>query len=164
MTRQELLNEAATLRQPSEDAAAEYARHGQTLAERVSAALSSRPDLLRLVGEGNQEMMRDNHRNHARFMASLFGRYSAEVLVETVLWVFRAYRAHGFALTYWPAQLNSWLEAMREILSPETYAAVAPFYEWLLLRQPAFAALSDQEPVAWEGAPSHGGPSPGESR
>jgi hypothetical protein len=42
-------------------------------------------------------------------MVSLFGDYHPEVLVETVLWVFRAYRSHGFKLTYWPAQLDMWV-------------------------------------------------------
>ena len=56
MTRQELLGEAKGLRTPSAEAAAEYADKSRVLAEQVSAVLSARPDLLRLVGEGNQEM------------------------------------------------------------------------------------------------------------
>ena len=53
---------------------------------------------------------------------------------------------------------------MRETLDQYTLRELAPVYEWLLLRQPAFAALSDQEPAAWEDAPSHGAPRAGESR
>ena len=51
-------------------------------------------------------------------MSSLLATYSPEVLVNTVLWVFRAYRAHGFNLTYWPAQLDTWVVLLEKHLSP----------------------------------------------
>ena len=107
MTRQFLLEQAAGLPAVSTEAAAEYAAQHLTLAEEVTRMLGARDDLERLIGPGNRAMMEDNHRNHGRFISSLLQAFSPEVLVETIIWVFRAYRSHGFQLTYWPAQLDA---------------------------------------------------------
>jgi len=97
----------------------------------------------RLVGAGGRAMSEDNNRNFSRFMESLFAHYLPEVFADTALWVFRAYRAHGFRPIYWPANLDTWLERLRADLSPGTYAECAPFYEWLVVNIPAFTALTD---------------------
>lgn len=152
MTHEELVLEAKTLQQPSDDALREFADKRERLVAHFNAVFSTRADLVALIGEGNKAMMEDNHRNHARFMESIFRHYSAGVFVDTILWVFRAYRAHGFQLTYWPAQLASWLDLYREELQAETYREIEPFYDWMLIRQPAFVALSD----TWLGStPEH---------
>ncbi|MDT8441359.1 MAG: hypothetical protein RQ723_06830 [Desulfuromonadales bacterium] len=154
MNRESLLDSAAHLQQPSVEAAAEFAAQSMRLAEEVNRVMAGRPDVLRLVGEDNLAMMYDNHRNHARFMASLFQGYEPQVLVETVLWVFRAYLAHGFSLAYWPAQLDTWVELFRTELSEETFADISPFYHWLIIHQPQFVALAEgQKPE--EPEPAH---------
>jgi len=143
MTREELLETARGLPPFPAEAAREYRRERETLVAEVNKRLSQRPDLERLVGVGNIAMMRDNHGNHARFVESLLDSYNPEVLVETVLWVFRAYRAHGFRLAYWPAQLNAWAEVLRARLSPESFAAIDPLYQWFIVHVPTFVALTD---------------------
>lgn len=70
-----------------------------------------------LEGEENKSMIEDNHINHARFMSSVFAEFQPEVLVETIIWVFRTYRSHGFNLDYWPFQLNQWIEIYKTNLS-----------------------------------------------
>ena len=146
MNKAELIKTAKELVQPSAEAAAEYELKRDHLAARISARMEARPDLERMIGEGNLEMMRDNHRNHARFIASLLAAYSPEVLVETVLWVFRAYRSHGFQMTYWPAQLDTWTEVLKEELSDSSYPQIYPFYHWMIIHQPQFIALSENPP------------------
>jgi len=143
MTKDELLATAERLPLFSPEAAGEYLAKRERLAAEMNRIMGARPDLNDLIGEGNRAMMEDNHRNHARFIASLLGGFSPSVLVETVLWVFRAYRAHGFRLTYWPAQLDTWVEVLREELSPETFAQVYPLYHWMIVHQAAFVSLSD---------------------
>lgn len=143
MTREELIASAGSLKQPSIHAASDYARHRETMASEISRIMEARADVGYMVG-GNIAMMEDNHRNHARFMESLFSLYSPEVLVDTILWVFRAYRAHGFQLTYWPAQLDTWVGVLKTHLEAESYAEIYPFYHWMLIHQAAFATLSDQ--------------------
>lgn len=79
------------------------------------------------------------------FMSSLFLHYEPRVLVETVLWVFRACRNHGFKLTYWPAQLDNWLSIFRNEMSTEAHAEIEPFYHWMIVNNPAFALLSENQ-------------------
>lgn len=154
MDLKDLVRSAEALKQPPIEAAEAYDDKQEALAKAVTTALSARPDIERLIGVGNDAMMADNHKNHARFLNSVFRSYHPETLVQTVLWVFRAYRAHGFHLTYWPAQLNAWLDAMRAQLDASQVAALEPFYDWMLVNQPAFATLSEQ-PITtpWDGAP-----------
>ncbi len=89
--------------------------------------------------------MKDNHANHVRFIASILRNHNPEILVDTVLWVFRAYRSRGFSSNYWAAQLNTWIEIIKEELSTETYHQVFPLYEWMQLNIPTFVKLSDEK-------------------
>lgn len=153
MTKNELIASAAELEQPSSETAATYGRKREFMAKEVTRILAERPDIDRLVGEGNLPMMADNHKNHALFMESLFLSYSPDVFTETVLWVFRAYRSHGFRLTYWPAQLNAWLEVIGSEFTDKELKELAPFYEWMLVNQASFAALSEEGDSFWESKP-----------
>lgn len=142
--RPRLLETARKLVQPPEAAAVEFLQKRDQLAALGNQTLSGRPDLEKLVGEGNQQMAEDNNRNFARFMGSLFTDFDPEVFVQTVLWVFRAYRSHGFQTTYWAANLNIWVDMIRRELSPESLEAIYPFYDWLIVNIPIFVRLTDE--------------------
>ena len=77
-------------------------------------------------------------------MDSMFVEYDPATLVETVLWVFRAYRSHGFLTTYWAANLDTWLKMLEKELSDESFTAIAPFYTWLIVNIPIFVKLTDE--------------------
>jgi hypothetical protein len=143
MTKDNLINSAQKLNQPAIKIAAEFGEQRERLAAAANQKMLARPDLEKLIGPGNQLMMEDNNRNFARFMESIFYDYKPEVLVNTVLWVFRAYRSHGFKSTHWPANLNVWIEIMRQELSPEAFGALYPFYNWLIINITLFVKLSD---------------------
>ncbi|NJD37228.1 MAG: hypothetical protein FIA89_02725 [Geobacter sp.] len=143
MTKQQLLDQATALPAISAAAACEYARNQPGLAEAGSSTLLLRPDIEQLIGTGNQAMMEDNHRNHGRFIASLLQAFSPEILVETILWVFGAYRSHGFQPGYWPVQLQAWLQLLPQHLSAASLQEIAPLYRYMLAHQPDFADLSD---------------------
>ena len=145
ITKEELIKTAEELTQPSAEAAAEYEAKRDHLAARINSIMEARPDLEKMIGEGNLEMMRDNHRNHARFIASLLTAYNPGVLVETVLWVFRAYRSHGFQMTYWPAQLDTWAEVLKAELGDSSFDEIYPFYHWMIIHQPQFITLSETQ-------------------
>lgn len=153
MNKTELISSAKKLTMPSKEAFSEFQQKRDLLAENVTQALIGRPDLEKLIGPDNLAMMKDNHKNHARFIESIFATYSPEVLVETVLWVFRAYRSHGFLLAYWPAQLNAWVEVFKENLTTKTFNEVYPLYNWMIINQPFFVSLSESGELA---TPNHG--------
>ena len=145
MNQEYLLQTAARLRQPNAAAAAEFEAHRETLAEELNRRMTARPDLDRLIGIGNLPMMQDNSRNFCRFMSTLFQGYEPAVLVQTALWVFRAYRAHGFQTTYWPANLDTFVLLLRERVSPATFQELAPFFDWLIVNIPSFVRISDEQ-------------------
>jgi len=144
MNKEFLIRTAEKLAQPSTATASEFSEKAENLASIINNQFKKRSDLNMLIGEGNVDMMEDNHRNHVRFLTSVFKQYEPEVLVETVLWVFRAYRSHGFKLTYWPAQLDVWVEILKSELSPSAYAEIYPFYDWMIIHNPIFAKVSDE--------------------
>ena len=142
--RKQLLETARILIQPQETVMQEFSRKRDELAAMGNQILADRSDLEKLVGEGNRQMAEDNNRNFARFMESMFSDYNAEVLVDTVLWVFRAYRSHGFQTTYWAANLNVWVDMLKQELSTEAFDALYPYYNWLIVNIPVFVKLTDE--------------------
>ena len=145
MDRNELLASAEKIQQVSGSTYQEYFQKGELLIGKMNVLMLDRSDLAHLIGENNVEMMKDNHANHVRFIASILKNYNAEVLIDTVLWVFRAYRSHGFSTNYWAAQLNAWIIIMNDTLSGETYREVYPIYEWMQIHIPVFVKLSDEK-------------------
>lgn len=152
MNKDRLIRTALEIPPALPQAAEEYERNQDRLVAEVNRRMEQRPDIKGLTGAGNLNMMRDNHANHARFVRTILKDFDAEVLVETVLWVFRAYRARGFSDNYWVAQLNEWTAAMKGILSPEAYAQIYPLYDWFIVHIPAFTFLSETPPQDIESA------------
>ncbi len=153
MNKNDVVNSATALHRPSERAAEEFGRTWEAAAVALDKTMLAREDLERLVGAGNSDMMRNNHRNHFRYMESVFHLYDPAQFVETVLWVFRTYRAHGFSVAYWAAMLDTAVTALEGVLSEEAYREVLPFYTWLITHIPAFTALSEVEDTVWERTP-----------
>lgn len=143
MDRNELIQTAAKLLQVSKASATEYSTKRDQLVELLNEKMLSRADLTEMVGAGNVDMMKDNHANHARFLESIFNAHNPEVLVDTVLWVFRAYRSRDFSSTYWAAQLNAWIELYKKELSPTCYQEIYPYYNWMQINIPTFNLLAE---------------------
>lgn len=145
MTKEQLLASAQKLHQIDEAHATEFSNKRESLLELMNARMNARADITDLVGENNLEMMKDNHANHLRFMESVFFELNPEVLTDTVLWVFRAYRSRNFKSTYWSAQLNTFLEIHKEKLSPECFNAISPYYNWMQINIPVFNDLAQND-------------------
>jgi len=145
MEKNDLVKTAGMLKQVSEKSAAEFSSKKENLVIMMNQKMEGRADLLDMVGAGNVEMMKDNHANHARFLESIFNQHSPEILTDTVLWVFRAYRSRNFSSTYWAAQLNGWIEIYKKELSPECYQEIYPYYNWMQINIPTFNKLAEDE-------------------
>ena len=143
MTQEDLIRTASALRAVTAQGFEEYRAKRNKLVARINERMLARPDILFLVGADNLDMMKDNHSNHARFVESILLHPEPEVLVDTVLWVFRAYRSRGFHPTYWAAQINAWIDILGEELSADTFAVVYPLYEWFSINIPHFTHLTD---------------------
>ena len=145
MDRNELILTAQKLPQVSEKLALEYRSKRDSLVEVMNKKMVARADILDMVGPNNLEMMKDNHANHARFLESIFNQRSPEILTDTALWVFRAYRSRNFSSTYWAAQLNTWIEIYKKELSAECFQEVYPYYNWMQINIPTFNKLAEDE-------------------
>lgn len=145
MEKETLKKSAEMLNQISESSYQEYLIKSDNLVARINAGMLERTDINELVGEKNITMMKDNHANHVRFMASLFKLYNPDIFLDTVLWVFRAYRSHEFTPNYWAAQLSSWFAILKQVLTERSYTEIYPYYEWMQINIPAFVSLSDEE-------------------
>lgn len=145
MNKAYLLKSAGSIRRSTPEARAEYGERLDHLVALLDRRMLDRPDTPDLVGgKANIDLMRDNHRNHARFVESMLAAFHPEVLVETVLWVFRTYRSRGFHVAYWAAQLDEWVEILRRELTSETFEAIYPLYEWMIIHLPIFSKLSNE--------------------
>lgn len=145
MDRSTLVNSAGRLPELHPESIRAYAASKDKMLARMNEKMKSRKDINEIVGESNLEMMEDNHANHLRFIESMFIAYDPEVMVDTILWVFRAYRSRNFSSTYWAAQLNNWLLVFKEELSEKCYADIFPYYEWMQVNIPSFVTLSDEK-------------------
>lgn len=144
MTRAKLLQSALQLRQPSAKAAQAFYDNMDSLSAELIKRMSARKDLDDLIS-GQRELMETNSRNFSAYMASQLSNYSAESLVETSIWAFRVYRAHGFRVAYWPVNLDQVIEILRAQLAEPVFLEVRPFFEWLRVNVPVLAALSEVE-------------------
>lgn len=142
MDKKILIESAKRLKNVSEMASGEYLNKSEILVAKMNAVMLSRKDIDSLIGEDNISMMKDNHANHVRFIASVFLHRNDTILIETVIWVFTAYRSHGFTTNYWAAQLNTWITIIKEELSAESFREIYPYYDWMLVNIPVFVALS----------------------
>lgn len=141
----DLIATAKELVQVSKECASEYSSKRDVLVNIMNIKMGSRPDCAEMVGENNTQMMMDNHANHARFLESIFIQHSAEVLTDTVIWVFRAYRSRNFSSTYWAAQLNTWIEIYKAELSEDCFNEIYPYYNWMQINIPTFNSLAEEE-------------------
>jgi len=145
MNRNELIQSAQSLSPFNVEAIIEYEEKLQKMVAIINEKMEARSDINELIGVNNLAMMKDNHANHARFILSVMRNFNAEVLVETILWVFRAYRSRLFHTSYWAAQLNTWIEIFKTELSPETYREVLRLYSWMQVNIPSFVVCSDEK-------------------
>ncbi|HBJ75247.1 MAG TPA: cobalamin-binding protein [Syntrophaceae bacterium] len=86
--------------------------------------------------------LQDNHRNHIDFMSTVFQFNSVELLVKTVPWVYRSYRAHGFSFDYFPLELESWKNAIKKYLDPAAAGEINAVYDWMLKHHNKMIKLS----------------------
>lgn len=140
----ELYEAAKVLKKVSTEAIKDFDAHKEELLYKMNKAMEEREDIYELVGEKNIKLMKENHANHLQFMHSILETPNPEILVDTVLWVFRRYISRGFQVSYWPVQLSTWCSIMKCNLLPQTMKEIEPIYQWLILHILHFAMMEDE--------------------
>ncbi|MFP4469236.1 MAG: hypothetical protein ACLFPE_01050 [Bacteroidales bacterium] len=146
MTKNELIEDAGKLKQPSGEAIREFSDRKEAMIGDLNERLFATAGFNHIITPELHDMLRDNHQNQFRFMESVFGAYNAEVFVNTVLWVFSVYRSHGFDTRYWDQLLPAVLNVYESHLSRQTYAELAPFYRWLNAKKHEFISMTNNAP------------------
>ena len=145
MTKDDLITSADKITKVSVASLKEYQDKMELLNAKMNELMLKRADILELIGgEKNVAMMKDNHSNHLRFVASILETPDSETLVDTVLWVFRAYMSRGFSSNYWAAQINTWIILLQENVSQTAYHEIFSIYNWFSVNIPHFTIASDE--------------------
>lgn len=150
MNKHDMAVSAALLVPPSEEAAKALAGAADVCAAELTARLAQREDIGLLIGAGNIPLMETNHGNHFQYISSLAALYDPLSFVEIVIWVFRTYRAHGFAVDYWKVMLPEAKAVLFRHLDTRAATEIGVIYDWLLEHIPDFTILSEQEPSLFE--------------
>ncbi len=137
-----LVDVANNLPPVSLESAAEYHKNIPSMTKHVDESLTTVSDINTLLGDNPLRIMYDNHKNHAAFMSTVFSINNYELLVRTVVWVYRSYHAHGFSYDYFPVELKSWMKAVELTLDQESAREINTIYSWILENHPHFIELS----------------------
>lgn len=143
-TIQDIINEAKALPTVPLKEAAMYHEIIPELTHNVNELMSSHPSIHELIGHNPLQVMYDNHRNHAAFMATVFNTQSYELLIRTVPWVYRSYSAHRFSYDYFPLELQAWIDAI-EKKHDKPMKTIVAVYRWMILKHESMMILSNSE-------------------
>lgn len=143
--KRDLIISATLLHAPPDEAIREFDEKRDSIAAELNRVMLARPDLERLIGKENTSMMENNSNNFLRFMASLMHQYHPQTFVETSIWAMRAYRAHGFSVSYWPANLDTSVTVLKKHLSESGFTEVYPFFHWLIVHIPELVSITDED-------------------
>ena len=145
MEKDALVKSADKIAKVSAASLKEYQNKMELLNAKMNEVMLQRDDILELIGgQKNVSMMKDNHSNHLRFVESILETPNSETLVDTVLWVFRAYMSRGFSSNYWAAQINTWIQLLKENVSQTAYTEILSIYNWFSVNIPHFTIAADE--------------------
>lgn len=137
----------------SREAAEAYEQAGPALLERVNPRMVAHLKLSRLIGDAPVTTMFDNHRNHHLFLSNVYRFGAFRMLAKIIPWVYRAYRARGFAADYFPMALNEWRVAINEVLPADLASQLTPLYDWMLQHHEVFAGAASGPLVVSQASP-----------
>jgi methanogenic corrinoid protein MtbC1 len=140
---EDIIASSGNLSKISSEAAEAYAQATDRLLNHVNTQLEEHRNIKELIGRNPLDLMHNNHKNHAMFMAAVFSLNSFELLARTIPWVYRAYHARGFSYDYFPAELVAWQIAIHDCLvSPSHKAEITAVYKWMVQQHDQFIKLS----------------------
>lgn len=146
MGKNELIKSARKITRTSENSLKEYMKFRQLLIPLMDIEILSRKDVLELIGDPkNIKAVTDINTYHVNFIASILQLPDSETLVDSSLWVFRAYMSRGFISKYWTVQIRTILQLLREKISENAFLEIKSIYNWLSVNIPTFTLLADKK-------------------
>ncbi len=130
------------LHEISDQARLEFTDKSRDLIHFLDTTIENRDDVDVLLGGRPMELLQQNHVNHAKFMSSIFALKSGSGFVETVIWVYRAYRGRGISADYFPIALEAWKQGVNKFLSPDNVNGISNVYSLMIKYHDDFYELS----------------------
>jgi MerR family transcriptional regulator, light-induced transcriptional regulator len=141
----DIIKEARQLPLVPLTATSKYQDKISVLTEFVNETLETDPSIHALIGNNPRQIMYDNHRHHAAFMASVFMVCNYELLSRTIPWVYRTYSARRFSYDYFLLELKAWIVALDKFLDPHETKEIKTVYNWMISRHENMIHLSHSE-------------------
>ena len=102
----------------SEDVLSMFSVRKNSLLDYVNRHMMEHPDIEKIIGgRNNFQVMLDNHRNHLSFIEIVLRLRNAEILMNTLPWVYSSYHNQGFSFDYFRMELELWKDAVEKNLS-----------------------------------------------
>jgi hypothetical protein len=141
-----LLDEITKLKKPALESINWYEFHQSKLIDNVNRLLLINPNLFSLIGaESAIDKMLLNHKNHAAFMTTVFRFGNYQMLANTIPWVYRTYKNHGFSYDYFSIELEAWIETLEKNQIGLLLADIIDVYKWMLSNHSRFITISQRE-------------------
>lgn len=142
---EKIIAEAKELPAVSFEAAKKYSEKKEILIAQVNEELKKDPLINQILGKGTLELMFENHANHANFMANVFRFNQFELLVKTIPWVYRSYKARGFSYDYFLVALQAWSKAVEDHLDNDHVQMINRIYTWMLAKHQEMIKIAQEE-------------------
>lgn len=121
----------------------EFERKLGLIADDLNCRMLARPDLVGHIGLNKALMRDDNSRNFCRAVASHLQNYGPEVLVEVAIKAFCVSLLVGFQFGYWPANIDTQVQVLKEEIPEPVYSEVYPFFDRLIVHIPVSLQMND---------------------
>jgi hypothetical protein len=146
MTKNELSAQARLLKMPAVEHLREYEELQPAITARMNREFFTIDDALAATGgPGNIDMIKINHGNHSKYVSTILAAYDPDQFVNTVLWVYKTYRAHGVLPVYWTLQIPQWIDILTDMLSDDAADGILPFYRFLEEHHSSFTELTNED-------------------
>lgn len=146
MQKSKLMRSADKITKVSESNLKEFTDKTQLLNAKMNETMLGRKDILELIsGKENISTMKDIHENNLNFIGSILQIPNSETLVDTTLWTFRAYMSRGFTANYFAAQINTWIELIKQNISTKAFIEIKSIYNWIGVNIPIFTIAAQEE-------------------
>jgi len=130
------------------EAAEAYLAAGEAMVADVDRAIFAHPRREMLLGTVPEEVLRNNHRNHHRFLSTVLWLDDVALLRETLPWVYRAYLGQTLSPEYFPVVLEAWMEAVQTHVDAPHAGPILQVYRWMRQRHDTLLQLASRSPDA----------------
>jgi len=127
----------------SASAAGEYAQWQYSIQNTVSEALAKYDSIHDLTGNCPPEVLVDIQRQHTLFFSCVFQLNNYHLLARMLVWMYRAYHAHGFSYDYFIQAFSEWRKAVALHMSQPQAEEIDRVYQWIARHHSELVQLAE---------------------